>query len=207
MLPSLAPTPSTPSEPLIAAHRSSVLWTLNNRLASASSLLTSLQERRSALRAERDRSLGSQAAREVAILRSLPAGTPTSLGPSAPVPQVIPTDEPPIEQQLSKEQLQMFESENSALLSHMEEQLSSVLRAEKSLLEVSALQTELVRHLVQQTEVTERLYEEAVGSVAEVKAGNEQLKQARKRGEEGRLFLLIFLIGAAMALLFLDWYA
>lgn len=103
--------------------------------------------------------------------------------------------------------MQQFAQENNALLEHMESKLTSVLAAEKSLLEISAMQTELVRHLASQTEMTERLYDEAVGSVAEVGKANVQLKEARKRGEEGRLFLLIFLLGASFALLFLDWYA
>jgi syntaxin 18 len=89
----------------------------------------------------------------------------------------------------------------------MESTLSSVLEAEKSLLEVSTLQTELIKNLAQQTELTDRLYEEAVGSVGEMGKANVQLKEAKRRGEEGRLFLLIFLIGASMALLFLDWYS
>lgn len=124
-----------------------------------------------------------------------------------PLPLPLPSDEPPIESQLSAAQLQALESENSALLENMESTLSSVLAAEKSLLEISSLQTELVKNLVQQTEITDRLYEEAVGSVGEMKKAGQQLQQAKKRGEEGRLFLLVFLFGASMALLFLDWYA
>ena len=120
---------------------------------------------------------------------------------------IIPSDEPSIESQLSPVQLQALESENSALLENMESTLSSVLSAERSLLEISSLQTELVKNLVQQTEITDRLYEEAVGSVGEMKKAGQQLVQAKKRGEGGRMFLLIFLIGASLALLFLDWYA
>lgn len=120
---------------------------------------------------------------------------------------IIPTDEPPIESQLSPAQLQQLESENSTLLTQMETTLTSVLAAEKSLLEVSTLQTELIKNLVQQTELTDRLYDEAVGSVGEMGKANTQLKEAKKRGEEGRLFLLVFLVGASMALLFLDWYS
>ena len=103
--------------------------------------------------------------------------------------------------------MQQFARENDTLLEHMQTQLASVLAAEKSLLEISALQTELVRQLVQQTEMTDRLYDEAVGTVGDVGRANEQLRKARKRGKEGRLFLLVFLVGASLALLFLDWYA
>jgi syntaxin 18 len=219
-LPSLAPAADT-FEPLIKAHRSSILWTLNDRLAKTSASLTDLQEERSRRREERGKSLGGQAAKEAARLgvgkqtsegwfnsltnSSIPSGLPASTSDMA--GPIIPTDEPPIESQLSSAQLQVLESENSALLEIMESTLSSVLSAEKSLLEISALQTELVKNLVQQTELTDRLYEEAVGSVGEMKKAGQQLVQAKKRGEEGRMFLIIFLLGASMALLFLDWYA
>ena len=60
---------------------------------------------------------------------------------------------------------------------------------------------------MQQTEITDRLYDEAVGSVGDVGQANEQLKKAKQRNQDGRMFLLIFLLGASMALLFLDWYS
>lgn len=209
---------------MIKAHRASILWTLNDRLAKTSAGLTDLQEERSRRREERVRSLGGQAAKEAA---KLGLGKGSSRGaegwlngmfaqtqqdsrqPNGTIDStaVIPPDEPPIESQLSPQQLQALESENSALLENMESTLSSVLAAEKSLLEISSLQTELVKNLVQQTELTDRLYEEAVGSVGEMKKAGQQLTQAKKRGEEGRMFLLIFLFGASLALLFLDWYA
>ena len=216
-LPSLAPaeTPSSIASTLLTAHRSSVLWTLNDFLAKLVGQMSDMQEERHKRRSERSRTLGSQAAREAATFSSSAPGSKPSIlsplaatfGASPPVPSVIPTDEPPIEDQLSSDQMQQFAQENNALLEHMESKLSSVLAAERSLLEISAMQTELVRHLASQTEMTERLYEEAVGSVAEVGKANVQLKEARKRGAEGRLFLLVFLLGASFALLFLDWYA
>jgi syntaxin 18 len=217
-LPSLAPadTSSTLPSSLLTAHRSSVLWTLNDMMARLVSTMANLQEERHKRREERSRTLGGQASSEAARFAASSSKVSPSTNPlfpltSLPEPKfpdgVVPTDEPPIEDQLSPEQIQQFASENNALLEHMESRLSSVLAAEKSLLEISAMQTELVRHLASQTEITERLYDEAVGSVAEVGKANQQLKQARKRGEEGRLFLLIFLLGASMALLFLDWYS
>ncbi|KAL7420978.1 hypothetical protein Q5752_003862 [Cryptotrichosporon argae] len=182
-----------PADTLLAAHRASVVWTLTSFLARLSTLQTSMQEERAARRAERTHTLGSNAAREAAAMQ-LAAGSLTI--PSADA-----------ETAFSAEQLQVFERENSALLDHMESQLGSVFAAEKSLLEISAMQTELVRHLVQQTEITDRLYDEAVGSVADMGRANAQLKKAKERGGEARLFLLIFLVGASLALLFLDWYA
>ena len=116
-------------------------------------------------------------------------------------------DDGDVDEELTPAQAQQFQLENNALLDHMSSTLTSVLAAEKSLLEVSAIQTELVRHLVQQTEVTDRLYDEAVGSVGDVRGANTQLKRAVERGKEGRMFLLMFLVGASLGLLFLDWYS
>lgn len=178
-------------------------------LAKISSTQTDMQEERAKRRDERNRTLGGGAAREAAALQ-VNAERSASNGPTA-IPaaalNITPADEPPIEEQLSAHQLQQFESENNALLEHMESQLSSVLAAEKSLLEISAMQTELVRHLVQQTEIIDRLYDEAVGSVSEVGKANKQLKRAKERGGDARLMLLVFLIGATLSLLFLNWYS
>lgn len=216
-LPSLLPTSGDPALPLITAHRASILWSLNSLLAKTSQHLTELQEERSKRRAERGRTLGEGAAKEAAQIsakgsswwanHSSSPGITNGKANGALPNAILPDDEPPIESQLSAAQLQQFESENNALLEHLQSQLDSVLHAEKSLLEISTLQTELVRHLVQQTEVVDRLYDEAVGSVGELGNANTQLKQAKERGGQARFFLLMFLIGASLALLFLDWYA
>lgn len=209
-LPSLAPPSIDVEEPLIAAHRAGVIWTLSNMLAKLSAVQTNMQEERAKRRDERNRTLGGGAAREAAAIQ-IQAEAGSSRFTPTPIPAaaltITPKDEPPIEEQLSAQQLQQLESENSALLEHMESQLTSVLAAEKSLLEISAMQTELVRHLVQQTEMIDQLYDEAVGSVAEMGKANQQLKKAKERSGEARFFLLMFLIGASLALLFLNWYA
>jgi syntaxin 18 len=210
-LPSLAPPKEDDAEPLIAAHRGTIIWTLNDMLAKLSAAQTNMQEERAKRRDERNRTLGGGAAREAAQLqiaaeRSGGSGNGPMPAPAAAL-NITPADEPAIEEQLSAHQLQQFESENNALLEHMESQLSSVLAAERSLLEISAMQTELVRHLVQQTEIIDRLYDEAVGSVSEMGAANKQLKRAKERSGEARLMLLVFLIGATFSLLFLNWYS
>ena len=196
-LPSLAPsdTMTKITETLVTAHRSSVIWTLNDMLAKTSGEMGKMQEERYKRRQERSKSLGGMVEKESGRFTS------TKGLERIEIPQ---SD---ITTHLSKDQIQQFELENNALIDHMESQLDTVLKAEKSLLEISQLQTELINHLATQTELTERLYDEAVGTVGEVGKANVQLKQARKRGEEGRLFLLIFLVGASFALLFLDWYS
>lgn len=120
-----------------------------------------------------------------------------------PVPSA---DEDDIDSILTPQQLQQFEEEQSALLKQHQTTLSSIKTAETSLLEISALQSELVVHLTQQSEITSKLWEDSLYVSGRVEEGNKQLVKARERNKEGRLWLLVFLIGASLTLLFLDSY-
>jgi len=73
-------------------------------------------------------------------------------------------------------------------------------------MDISALQMELVEHLTRQTEITDQLYEDAIASTATVEKGNVQLKEAKRRAKDSRLYILVFLLGASFALLFLHYY-
>jgi len=97
-------------------------------------------------------------------------------------------------------------SPRTATATAMEDTLASVRLAESRLLDISALQTDLVAHLAQQTEMVDQLYDEAISSQGDVKRGNVQLKQAKERQSDSRIFLLVFLVGSSMALLFIHWY-
>jgi syntaxin 18 len=108
---------------------------------------------------------------------------------------------------LTDSQIQQFSSENTDLLESMQSTLDTVLHAERSLLEISQLQTTLITHLASQTETIERLYEDANEAIGSVGQANVQLKEAKRSAGDARFFLLVFLIGASMALLFLDWYS
>ncbi|TBU49627.1 snare protein syntaxin 18/UFE1 [Dichomitus squalens] len=114
------------------------------------------------------------------------------------------TDEEELE--LSASQIQQFEEENANILQSVQDTLQSVQQAEARLMEISALQMELVAHLTKQTEQTEQLYEDAIATAATVEKGNEQLKEARRRARDGRKWILLFLIGASLSLLFLHYY-
>jgi syntaxin 18 len=132
--------------------------------------------------------------------------TPSSL------PQLTQTDYEPSEEdeeddlELSPSQILQFESENAAILQQVESVLHEVQQAESRLLDISALQTQLVVELARQTEVVDQLYDEAMITQGEVQKGNVQLKQAKERAKESRKWLLLFIIGATLAILFLDYY-
>ncbi|KAH9899781.1 hypothetical protein C8Q73DRAFT_637825 [Cubamyces lactineus] len=135
-----------------------------------------------------------------------PSQSTSTIKPSASVRDdwMSETDEEELE--LSASQIQQFEEENANILQSVQDTLASVQQAEARLMEISALQMELVAHLTKQTEQTEQLYEDAIATAATVEKGNEQLKEARRRARDGRKWILLFLIGASLSLLFLHYY-
>ncbi|KAM0793467.1 hypothetical protein ACM66B_000910 [Microbotryomycetes sp. NB124-2] len=109
--------------------------------------------------------------------------------------------------ELTEQQIQQFEAEESALLRATRTDLQSLKNAESSLLEIASLQSQLAMHLTQQAELTDKLWEEAVAVTGSVEDGNLQLKKAKERNRESRVVLLIFLLLSSATLLFLDYYS
>jgi syntaxin 18 len=116
------------------------------------------------------------------------------------------SDDEDDEIELSQSQIFQFETENANILRSAQDTLESVQLAESRLLEISALQMELVTHLTRQTELTEQLYEDAIATTLTVDKGNVQLREAKRRAKDSRIFILVFLIGASLSLLFLHYY-
>jgi len=78
---------------------------------------------------------------------------------------------------------------------------------EKALLEISALQNELMTQLSSQANLTDQLYDDALETTDSVEKGNKQLIRARKRHQSSTKFVLVFLLVMTLLLLFLDnWY-
>ena len=111
-------------------------------------------------------------------------------------------EDEPIDALLTSAQIQQFESESSQLLQEANSQLADIEKAQTSLLEISNLQSELAVHLTQQMELTDKLWEDSVLVSGRVEEGNKQLRKARERNREGRLWLLVFLIGSSLSLLY-----
>ncbi|KAI6110455.1 hypothetical protein EDD17DRAFT_1557879 [Pisolithus thermaeus] len=108
--------------------------------------------------------------------------------------------------ELTQSQILQFEAENTTLLRSAQDTLESVQQAEARLMDISNLQMELVAHLTQQTELTDQLYEDAMAITSTVEKGNSQLREARRRAKDSRIFILVFLVGASLSLLFLHFY-
>lgn len=90
------------------------------------------------------------------------------------------------QQQLSEEQLQLFEQENQGLFSHFNDQLAKITVAEKSLLEISSLQQTLLGHLTVQGEQIGNLAENADQTGEDLRRGNKELKRAGERGSTAK---------------------
>ncbi|KIY46634.1 hypothetical protein FISHEDRAFT_60224 [Fistulina hepatica ATCC 64428] len=148
--------------------------------------------------------LGAPTSFLAATIGASSSPTPPIHVPSGDVSSLSDDDDDDIE--LSASQIQQFETENANILRSVQETLESVQQAESRLMDISALQVELVNHLTKQTELTDQLYEDAIATTSTVEKGNVQLREARRRAKDGRLFILIFLIGASLSLLFLHYY-
>ncbi|KAK5936797.1 syntaxin ufe1 [Knufia obscura] len=84
-------------------------------------------------------------------------------------------------QELSPEQLQLFEEENSSLAKHYNDQLNQVTQVEKSLLEISSMQQTIQENLEVQGEMVSSLVVNAERTDENVQRGNKELKRATEK--------------------------
>lgn len=216
---------ATTASDFVSAHCAGVTWYLTRHLTHVGQMLRDMQEERVRRETERTRTLGSGVAHELAMSATAPelarpgssswfGSASSALGASWAVPQrPLPEEMDPASSdddeddvELSASQIQQFEAENAQILRSAEDSLAAVQQAEARLLEISALQAELVAQLTRQTEVSDQLYEDAISTSEMVEKGNVQLREARRRARDGRKWLLLFLIGASLSLLFLHYY-
>jgi syntaxin 18 len=187
------------TEDVLFVHRSSITWFLNQQLMQVSQIQKDQQEIRLTRELEKSENQLSKSSYEPPVVLNNQQQQQLEEPPTV--------EENPFEQELSKEQIQMLEKENSAMLEDLNNTLNQVKSAEKALLEISTLQTQLTNHLAAQTIQTDKLYADAIATTDTVEKGNLQLITARERNKSSRKFILAFLIGASFVLLFLDWYS
>ncbi|KAK4705750.1 syntaxin 18, partial [Phenoliferia sp. Uapishka_3] len=231
----LSNLPTSTTSTILTSHRNCVLVFLNTLLARVSEHQRNQQEARVMRQLERSATLGglgggralgmeeygkgkAEKARVDHVLKKGSGNAKASTsGPNSAVPSIYrPTPFPSagsasredgsLEGMLSAAQIQQFEAEESVLLKSSQSDLASLKLAESSLLEIASLQSQLALHLSQQGELTDKLWEEAVGVTGKVEEGNVQLKKARERNRESRVWILVFLMMASGTLIFLDQY-
>ncbi|KAI9319153.1 snare-complex protein syntaxin-18 N-terminus-domain-containing protein [Dichotomocladium elegans] len=194
-------TAGVTAEETLALHRSSITWYLNKQLTEVSELQKSQQEIRLAREIEKS---------ENQLFRSEPPTVEWVVREQQQQAEEPPLDAVPLDafqRELSKEQIQLLERENSTMIEELNNTLNQVRNAEKALHEISALQTQLVEHLTAQTVQTDQLYADSVATTERIEQGNMQLIKTRERNKGTRNFTLIFLLMASFVLLFLDWYS
>lgn len=186
----------------ISMHRESVLWYLRQKILDCGNLQASMMEKRIQRVVEKNRSV-------LAKSRSEPRSDFSfneSPGPSTYNTNILaPHIEAPVfkpEEELTPEQIQMFEKENQDMLKHYESTLDQVKTAEKSLVEISELQTQLVNNLAVQSEHIDQLVADSFRTTENIGGGNKELKKAAERKSTAKY---VFYLSCGLSLSLIVW--
>uniref|UniRef100_U5EPH8 Syntaxin-18 n=1 Tax=Corethrella appendiculata TaxID=1370023 RepID=U5EPH8_9DIPT len=109
-------------------------------------------------------------------------------------------------EELSPEDIQIFESENIQLYNELKGLNEEVEQIEKNVVDIMQLQNIFTEKISLQQSDIERIANTVVGATENVKDANEQINQAIRRNAGLRVWVLFFLIVMSFSLLFLDWY-
>ncbi|KAM5285898.1 syntaxin-18 [Hipposideros larvatus] len=130
-------------------------------------------------------------------------------------PEKIPAEAPPevgtwadgrVEDELSPEEIQMFEQENQRLVGEMNSLFDEVRQIEGKVVEISRLQEIFTEKVLQQEAEIDSIHQLVVGATENIKEGNEDIREAIKNNAGFRVWVLFFLVMCSFSLLFLDWY-
>ncbi|PNY28400.1 Syntaxin-18 [Tolypocladium capitatum] len=157
-------------------HRDGVLWYLRQRLELCCRTQQDMMGTRLTREMEKTRGLLSRPAADFADFRPPAEARGGAVDAAAAAPS----------QGLTEEQVQMFEEGNQDMMKHYESTLDKVRTAEKSLLEISELQSLLVGNLAMQSAHIEQLVTDSLSTTENVGGGNKQLKQAAQRPSAAR---------------------
>jgi len=110
------------------------------------------------------------------------------------------------EEELSAEDIQIFESENEQLYNELNTITEEVRQIESKVVHIAELQEIFTEKVLDQDKDLDRLTTTVVGSTENVKEANDQIRQAIQRNAGLRAWILFFLLVMSFSLLFLDWY-
>ncbi|XP_056129307.1 syntaxin-18 [Lampris incognitus] len=117
-----------------------------------------------------------------------------------------PWEEGRVDDELSPEEIQMFEQENQRLVKEMNSLVDEVRQIEGKVVEISRLQEIFAERVLQQETEIDSIHQLVVGATENVKEGNEDIREAIKNNAGFRVWILFFLVMCSFSLLFLDWY-
>nr|XP_032631672.1 syntaxin-18 isoform X1 [Chelonoidis abingdonii] len=110
------------------------------------------------------------------------------------------------EDELSPEEIQMFEQENKRLVGEMNSLFDEVRQIEGKVVEISRLQEIFTEKVLQQDTEIDTIHQLVVGATENIKGGNEDIREAIQKNAGFRVWILFFLVMCSFSLLFLDWY-
>lgn len=116
------------------------------------------------------------------------------------------TSGPSYEEELSAEDIQMFELENAQLYNELNTVTEEIKQIESKVVHIAELQEVFTEKVLDQDKDLDKLMTTVVGSTENVKEANEQIRQAIQRNAGLRVWALFFLLVMSFSLLFLDWY-
>lgn len=137
---------------------------------------------------------------KVAKLETLPSTAPQNHTP------IEAKSRPSFDDDLSIEEMQMFESENEMLYNELNATSEEVKQMESKVVHIAELQELFTEKVLQQEQEIDRIANTVVGSTTNIKDANEQIRQAIQRNAGLRVWVLFFLLVISFSLLFLDWY-
>ncbi|KAF2002232.1 snare protein syntaxin-like protein 18/UFE1 [Amniculicola lignicola CBS 123094] len=189
----------------IKVHRESIIWYLRKQLEECGRFQSSMMEIRITREVEKSKSVlykarSTMPTQEVhAAMNGGQSLAPEYRGDTSHQPD---SGSQGVEQQLSPEQLQLFAEENQTMLKHYEDTLDQVRTAEKSLVEISELQTTLATNLSVQSAHIDQLVHDSYLTEENIGSGNKELKRATERKS---LAQLIFYGTSAFCLTLVLW--
>ncbi|KAH7121171.1 hypothetical protein B0J11DRAFT_533605 [Dendryphion nanum] len=172
----------------LKVHRESIIWYLQRKLEECGQFQSSMMEIRLIREIEKSKSVLHKARSTLPMSdssASMNGGAPKDYRGKTTLEQDA--ENQAVEQQLDPEQLQLFAQENQDMLKHYEDTLDQVRHAEKSLLEISELQTTLANNLSIQAAHIDQLVEDSFSTVDNVGSGNKELKKATERKSTARM--------------------
>ncbi|KAI9708286.1 MAG: hypothetical protein M1812_008044 [Candelaria pacifica] len=200
----------------INKHRESVLWYLRHQLEECGEFQRSMTEIRLTREVEKSKSVLYKTRGSKDTSRAMGLAEQVALGVDSVYTntsnprqytgstgaQLDETERRQIEQQLSPEQLQLFAQENQDLLKHFEDTLDQVRTAERSMAEISELQTTLATNLATQSAHVDQLVADSVNTADNVTGGNKQLKRASERKSTAKY---VFYVSCGLSLFLVGW--
>lgn len=108
--------------------------------------------------------------------------------------------------ELTEEELQMFEVENADLINELNNLRGEVHAIEQKVTHIAELQGTFTEMVLQQDADIQRIDTRLIGSTENVRDANDELRKAVQNNASFRFYLLFFILMMSITLLFLNWY-